>query len=335
MTTLFIVAAFIVLEIAGSVAILWALARLFTAPNNKWRHVWLAISLALLASALVTIVDKCLQRSEVASPLSEFFVVTLALGALAVYVLIYQYSFGLSWLKSIGILVAYLLCVTPFALGSAALLKSQFVEPFTCNGLACAPTLVGRHRADKCPHCGGDLVIRTSDPDAEAFNADDHADDGICLKCRKSSAAANPSGQIYGPDLIMTTRGLSPERWSLVTYTPNHASPGDPMVWVGRVVGLPGERVLISDGSIFINGERMTPPSEISGINYESRDADGQPLPNFTHTEATLSKDEFCILGDFSRHAYDSRYLGAVARARINSVVTVCYWPPSRWRIWH
>ena len=38
--------------------------------------------------------------------------------------------------------------------------------------------------------------------------------------------------------------------------------------YVHRLVGLPGEEIIIKEGSIWINGIRAQPPAEISKINF-------------------------------------------------------------------
>ncbi len=78
---------------------------------------------------------------------------------------------------------------------------------------------------------------------------------------------------------------------------------------VERVLGLPGERVQIKDGSIFINGKKLEekydfPPMENGGLALE---------------EITLEEDEFFLLCDNRNNGEDSRNanIGNVLRENI------------------
>jgi signal peptidase I len=99
---------------------------------------------------------------------------------------------------------------------------------------------------------------------------------------------------------------------------------------------LPGETVTIKDGAVVINGEKMMPSAEIAWLQYESGVVPGYGISKFVVADKPhqLDEDEYCVLGDISINSLDSRYFGTVKRDAIKAVVTVCYWPPSRWRIW-
>ncbi len=56
-----------------------------------------------------------------------------------------------------------------------------------------------------------------------------------------------------------------PQRWEIIVFrTTEKEYPG--RILVKRVVGLPGERVQIRDGSVFINGVQVEPPSELRDV---------------------------------------------------------------------
>jgi signal peptidase I len=86
--------------------------------------------------------------------------------------------------------------------------------------------------------------------------------------------------------------GADPERWDIaVFYSPEPDEAGK--VLIKRVVGLPGERVQLRDGAVYIDGERVEPPPDLRDIlhyttapsDYEVRRvllmmaARGAPLP--------------------------------------------------------
>ncbi|MCK5862623.1 MAG: signal peptidase I, partial [Candidatus Hydrogenedentes bacterium] len=74
---------------------------------------------------------------------------------------------------------------------------------------------------------------------------------------------------LFGPRIPFTTKRLwhwgNPERWDIVVF---HAIAPDAKhpILVKRVVGLPGEKIHIRDGKIWINGEVVTPPEPLVDV---------------------------------------------------------------------
>jgi len=80
---------------------------------------------------------------------------------------------------------------------------------------------------------------------------------------------------IYGPRFPFTTIRLwnwaKPKRWEIVVFRP---MPGTSphRTLIKRVVGLPGEQVLIRDGRILINGAPVEPPEDLRDtLHYTTR----------------------------------------------------------------
>jgi signal peptidase I len=83
-------------------------------------------------------------------------------------------------------------------------------------------------------------------------------------------------------NLPMTERvmGSVPKRGDVVVFR----WPGDEsQVWVKRVIGLPGDRIALRDGRVFINGEGVTLTRDSIG-QAESGDGDSMPAARYTET---------------------------------------------------
>ncbi len=85
---------------------------------------------------------------------------------------------------------------------------------------------------------------------------------------------------------------------------------------VKRVIGVPGDTVLIKNGDIYINGE----------IFHNITETDDIEDPGLAATEITLGEDEFFLLGDNRNNSEDSRYetIGNIHRDAIVGKVWFC-----------
>ena len=91
--------------------------------------------------------------------------------------------------------------------------------------------------------------------------------------------------------------------------------------FVKRLVGLPGEKVAISGGKVYINGEEAI-ESRVNGRYYFNDE--GMP-------EEEVPPQSYFVLGDNSANSYDSRYWGFVRRQEVLGEALFIYWPPGRW----
>jgi signal peptidase I len=160
--------------------------------------------------------------------------------------------------------------------------------------------------------------------------------------CRDNFHVTQPTDRgdkAFSADRFLVAKFLRPQRWDIIAFRYTE----DPSVlYVMRLVGLPGEEITIKDGQIWADGEMLTPPDSIRGIRYLSEIPDRYgELWGSPDRPAKLADDEYFVLGDFSRQSKDSRLWRrgarghnpfAVPESHLYSVVTHTYWPPGRWR---
>ncbi|MHC1700536.1 MAG: signal peptidase I [Humidesulfovibrio sp.] len=80
------------------------------------------------------------------------------------------------------------------------------------------------------------------------------------------------------------------------------------LIFVKRVVGLPGEVVEVEDGLVYVNGD----PIEEGYYAVRSKGSKSLDMP-----AARLAPDEYYVLGDNRHASFDSRSYGPVNRARM------------------
>jgi len=98
---------------------------------------------------------------------------------------------------------------------------------------------------------------------------------------------------------------------------------------VKRVIGLPGESISLSDGSVLIDGkllpEPWLPPDERSKTMPGPSGA-----PYSLHHAYTVPSGDVYVMGDNRTFSCDSRYWGPVAESTIVGKVDLRIWPLSR-----
>ena len=93
--------------------------------------------------------------------------------------------------------------------------------------------------------------------------------------------------------------------------------PGDPSKsYIKRVIGMPGDRVEVRDGSVIVNGQ----PLEEDYVPLEYRDQ-SEMHPTM------IGPDEYFVLGDHRSSSNDSRTWGMVPRRYIYGKAVFIYWP--------
>jgi signal peptidase I len=93
--------------------------------------------------------------------------------------------------------------------------------------------------------------------------------------------------------------------------------PRDPeKSYIKRVIGLPGDRIRIVHGQVWLNGKPLIEPY----VPEEFRDTRSMP-------ELTVPDDTYFMMGDHRSISSDSREFGPVARDLIYCKAVFVYWP--------
>lgn len=128
--------------------------------------------------------------------------------------------------------------------------------------------------------------------------------------------------------------GKKPQRWEIVVFK-TVENDAKHKTLVKRVVGLPGERVHIKDGKIYINGKPLELPPNMPDIYYTSGPAGIGGMEYGIRTEdkySLIPENCYFLLGDNSAYSRDGRFFGWVPNEHIVGRVSCIWWPPSRWR---
>jgi signal peptidase I len=103
----------------------------------------------------------------------------------------------------------------------------------------------------------------------------------------------------------------APSRGDIIAF--HHDGP-TPETYIKRVIGLPGDRVRIDRGSVYVNGVQLNEPY----VRYP----DGRSFP-----EVTVPPSSLYVLGDNRADSDDSRFWGFVPENAVLGKAVAGIWP--------
>lgn len=94
---------------------------------------------------------------------------------------------------------------------------------------------------------------------------------------------------------------------------------------IKRIIGLPGEKVQIKEGKVYINRKALV--GDIYQNEEEILDS------GIAEDEIVLRQDEYFVLGDNRNYSKDSRELGPIKKQKIIERVALRIWPLEEIRV--
>jgi signal peptidase I len=92
--------------------------------------------------------------------------------------------------------------------------------------------------------------------------------------------------------------------------------------FIKRVIGLPGDRVSIRDGGVYVNGVLLDEPYTYPGT-VPNQPTEAPP----DRTDWTVAPGELFVLGDHREQSSDSRVFGTIQRDSVVGRAWLRYWP--------
>ncbi len=105
-----------------------------------------------------------------------------------------------------------------------------------------------------------------------------------------------------------------PERGDVVVFTP----PNNDRDYIKRIIGLPGDKVEIKGGQVYVNGVVLDEPYLKGTIRNDM-------------STRTVEEGRYFVLGDNRNNSSDSRSFGSIAPQSIVGRAWLVYWPPADW----
>ncbi len=126
-------------------------------------------------------------------------------------------------------------------------------------------------------------------------------------------------------DHIIINRAIysffKPSRGDLIIFD-NPLNPRQ--IFVKRVIGLPGERLKILNGKVYVNSRVLTTFEIRRNIIYANRE---NWKYGGSNQEIAIPPDAYFVMGDNSLESADSRLWGPISKESIRGKVYFIYWP--------
>jgi signal peptidase I len=140
--------------------------------------------------------------------------------------------------------------------------------------------------------------------------------DALSARIRVEGASMQPS--LSNGELVLVNKLAykfqEPRRGDIIIFH----FPGDPdREFIKRIIGLPGDKIKIFNGHVYINNQLIYEPYIAAAPAYQS--------------EWETPPDHLFVLGDNRNNSSDSHSWGTVPLANVVGKALVIYWPVAAW----
>lgn len=117
----------------------------------------------------------------------------------------------------------------------------------------------------------------------------------------------------------LSYRWSNPGRGDIIVFSPTEKLKQENVrdTLIKRVIGLPGEKVEIKEGRVFINNRPLREKYIAENLRYQ-------------WGPVTVPPNSYLVMGDNRDFSYDGRYWGFVPRDYIIGKAVIRYWSPDR-----
>ncbi len=120
----------------------------------------------------------------------------------------------------------------------------------------------------------------------------------------------------------LSYRFANPVRGDIVVFDPP-AKLGFKDAFIKRVIGLPGDRVEVKNGKVYVNDKVLSEKYTEEPASYSWSSANLTP-------DGIIPESHYLVLGDNRNNSYDGHYWGFIPKDRIVGKAVVRFWPIDR-----
>jgi len=136
--------------------------------------------------------------------------------------------------------------------------------------------------------------------------------------------------QVIGSSMYPTYKDGEYILASKITYELSTPKRGDVIIFkysdtqdfIKRVIGLPGDQIMLKDGHFYINGNELDESGYLDSSVYTSGG-------DYLHEGETITipANEYFVCGDNREHSFDSRFFGPIQKSAIKGKSWAIYYP--------
>ncbi|BDR60522.1 signal peptidase I [Lactobacillus xylocopicola] len=124
---------------------------------------------------------------------------------------------------------------------------------------------------------------------------------------------------------LFAIRHFTPKRNEIVVLkAPKAAQDAPGALYIKRVIGLPGDKLVSKNDQLYVNGKRLSEPYLNNQYKRAANHAGHTYTNNFTYK---VPKGYYYVMGDHRDISKDSHIFGPVKRANLIGKVFFRYWP--------